>query len=133
MKRPTKYLCWATSLGFAVTAILLSLFTPTRMALAQQPGNTATAPAGNVENGRQAFKKFGCFSCHGYSGEGGAGARLAQNPITFPAFRQYVRRPSRTMPPFGTQISDAELADIYAFIKSIPPSPPPKSIPLLNE
>jgi hypothetical protein len=37
------------------------------------------------------------------------------------------------MPPFGSQVTPAELADIYAFLKSIPPSPDPKSIPLLNE
>jgi hypothetical protein len=35
------------------------------------------------------------------------------------------------MPPFGTQVPDQELADIYAFLKSIPASPDPKSIPLL--
>ncbi len=45
---------------------------------------------------------------------------------------QYVRRPKRTMPPFGTQVSDQELVDMYTFIKSIPPSPDPKSIPLLT-
>jgi len=89
------------------------------------------APAGNVENGRKAFIQHGCFSCHGFSGEGGAGPRLAQNPVPFQAFVQYVRRPKLTMPPFGTQVPDQELADIYAFLKSIPPSPDPKSIPLL--
>ena len=93
----------------------------------------AAAPAGNIESGRKAFLQHGCFSCHGYSGEGGPGARLAQDPIPFQGFVQYVRRPRRTMPPFASEVvSDRELADIYAYIKSIPASPDPKNIPLLN-
>ena len=91
------------------------------------------APQGNVEKGRETFKAHGCISCHGFSGWGGAGARLAQNPITFQTFVNYVRKPKGSMPAFGSQVTAAELADIYAFLKSIPPSPDPKTIPLLNE
>jgi hypothetical protein len=38
------------------------------------------------------------------------------------------------MPPFRTerQITDAALAEIYAFLKSVPSPPDPKTIPLLN-
>lgn len=99
----------------------------------QQAGRAEAAPAGNIEKGKNHFKTHGCVSCHGYSGQGGAGARLAQNPLTFQAFANYVRRPKGSMPPFGNQVTEAELADIYAFLKSVPPSPDPKSIPLLNE
>ena len=112
---------------------LLSVWPTVVTAQSQKPAAQAGAvPAGNVENGRKAFVQHGCFSCHGYSGEGGPGARLAQNPITYQAFAEYVRHPKRTMPPFGTQVSDQELADMYAYIKSIPPSPNAKDIPLLN-
>ena len=99
----------------------------------QQPRRTQAAPAGNIENGKKQFKTHGCANCHSYSGQGGAGARLAQNPITFQAFVNYVRRPKGSMPPFGNQVTEAELTDIYAFLKSVPPSPDPKSIPLLNQ
>ena len=100
----------------------------------QKPAaQSGAAPAGNIENGRKAFIQHGCFSCHGYSGEGGPGARLAQDPIPLQGFVQYVRRPRRTMPPFGSDVvTDKELTDIYAYIKSIPASPDPKNIPLLN-
>jgi mono/diheme cytochrome c family protein len=112
--------------------ILLSLAVTTVGAQSQKSGaQGGTAPAGNVENGRKAFIQHGCFSCHGFSGEGGAGPRLAQNSIPFQAFAQYIRRPKLTMPPFGNQVLDQELADIYAFLKSIPASPNPKNIPLL--
>ena len=115
-------------------AALLGLCSTAALGQAQKPAaQSAAAPAGNIDSGRKAFIQHGCFSCHGFSGEGGPGARLAQNPIPLQGFVQYVRRPKRTMPPFGSDVvSDKELADIYAFIKSIPPSPEPKNIPLLN-
>ena len=123
---------------FVVTLAALGLVTFLSLATAfPQSQKTAapvdkTANAANVANGRQAFLKHGCFSCHGYSGEGGRGARLVQNPIPLDVFAQYVREPKRNMPPFGTQVSEQELADMYAFLKSIPPSPNAKSIPLLT-
>jgi len=50
------------------------------------------------------------------------------------AFTGYVRKPARRMPPYRTerQIPDTALAEIYAFLKSLPPPPDPKSIPLLR-
>ncbi len=118
----------------SAVAILLSLAIPALLVPAQKPAAPAgAAPAGNVENGKQSFIQHGCFSCHGYSGHGGTGPRLAQNPITFQSFRQYVRRPKRAMPPYGTLVTDSEMADIYAFLKTIPPSPDPKSITLLKD
>jgi len=125
--------------GFSIPLVVLGLVAPSSLGIAvvfaqnQKPASQAgAAPAGNVENGKKAFIQHGCFSCHGFWAEGGPGARLAQNPIPFPAFVRYVRRPKRSMPPYGTQVSDQEFADIYAFIKSIPPSPDAKSIPLLT-
>jgi mono/diheme cytochrome c family protein len=41
--------------------------------------------------------------------------------------------PSGSMPPFRAKVmSDQELADVYAYIKSIPEPKPAKDIPLLN-
>jgi mono/diheme cytochrome c family protein len=129
----SRFLTWGLVPSAISAAALLSLCLIPLSAQSQKPAPPAAAtPAGNVQNGRKAFIQHGCFSCHGYSGEGGPGARLAQNPIPFPAFAEYVRRPKRSMPPFATQVTDQELADMYAFIKSIPPSPNAKDIPLLN-
>ena len=102
------------------------------------------APAGNAENGKAVFLKAKCFSCHGTVGQGGPGGRLAPKPVTFPAFRTFVRQgkvnsPATNrnwagMPPFSTKfISDAELADIYAYLTSIPEPPATASIPLLSQ
>ena len=44
----------------------------------------------------------------------------------------YVHNP-RQMPPYTAKVlSDAQLADLFAYIKSLPESPPAKDIPLLS-
>jgi mono/diheme cytochrome c family protein len=99
------------------------------LAVAQSP------QAGNAENGKRLFVKFGCYTCHGYQGQGGtAGAKLAPKPIATAALIAYVRHPSGTMPPFTAKVAtDAELTDIHAFLSSVPAPPPAKDIPLLNQ
>jgi ubiquinol-cytochrome c reductase cytochrome c subunit len=98
--------------------------------LAQAP---TPAPAGNAMNGAKIFVSYGCYQCHGYAGQGGAGARLAPKPIAFAAFTKYVRKPTQQMPPYTAKVvSDQELADIYAFLLTIPSPPDPNSIPLMK-
>ena len=134
MKRSSRYLKSASRPILLMFLALLSVTVAARQAQAQRPAAPGgNAPAGNAENGKKAYTRHSCFSCHGYSGDGGTGPRLAQNPIAFPAFRQYVRRPKRYMPPYGTLVTDQEMADIFAFLKTMPPSPDAKSIPLLKD
>ena len=116
-----------------VTVLLLLAVAAAAAQARQSASKTNAAPAGNIEKGKENFKKFGCSACHGYTAQGGTGPRLAQNPITYPAFLRYVSRPKRSMPPYGDQLKESELAAIFAFIKSVPPSPAPKNIPMLNE
>jgi mono/diheme cytochrome c family protein len=93
----------------------------------------AAAPAGNADNGKKLWNSVGCYQCHGYSGQGGVGARLAPNPMAFTALVKYVRNPKGEMPPYTSKVlSEAQLGDIYAYLKSIPKAPDPSSIPLLN-
>ena len=121
----------------AMAAVVLILSPPAARAQAQQKASppAEAAPAGNVENGKTIFQKYGCYYCHGYGAQGTSVApRLLSNPITFSAFVRYIRQPTRQMPPFTAKVvSDKELADIYAFIHSLPKPPDAKSIPLLNE
>ena len=140
MNRLSVYDWWAALSGAAGTTLLIFAISAAKVQ-AQQPAPARgdIAPAGNVAKGKQAFKQFGCYACHGFSGHGGlspaqrAGPRVATNPRPFPAFVSYVRQPAGRMPAYGNQITDAELADIYAFLKSVPPSPDPKNISLLND
>jgi mono/diheme cytochrome c family protein len=107
---------------------VLILLTMT-VALIAQP----KAPAGDTQNGKKIFSSYGCYQCHSYDGHGGAGARLAPNPPAFAVFSRYVRQPTGEMPPYTSKVvTDKELGDIYAFLQTIPASPPAKSIPLLN-
>jgi ubiquinol-cytochrome c reductase cytochrome c subunit len=95
----------------------------------------AQTPAGNQVTGKTLFSKYGCYQCHGTVGQGtNAGPRLAPKPITLPALTAYVRAPKGQMPPYTSKVvSDAELADIRAYLASIPEPPPANSIPLLNQ
>ena len=105
------------------------------VATAQNQQSSPNAqPTGNVENGKRSFAFYGCSSCHGYSGHGGVGPRLATTSLSMAALMKYVRQPSGVMPRYATesQITDATIADIYAFLKSVPPPPDPKTIPLLQ-
>jgi len=90
---------------------------------------------GNVENGKQLFLRNGCYQCHGTVGQGGlAGARLAQTKLTLEYFTKYVRNPAPgNMPPYRIKVmSDQELADVFAYVQSVPPPVPAADIPILK-
>jgi mono/diheme cytochrome c family protein len=81
------------------------------------------APAGNVEKGRLGFVRVGCAQCHGREAQGSptTGPRLGPSALPYAAFARYVRAPRLQMPPYTEKIlSDAELADLYAFVQSRP-------------
>ena len=92
------------------------------------------APQGNAANGRKLFVSFGCYQCHGYEAQGGsAGPRLAPRPIAYAQLMKYVRHPTGEMPPFTEKtVKDAELTDIYAFLRGQPAPPDLDKIPLLK-
>ena len=99
-----------------------------------QQQNT-NVPAGNATNGRKLFVSFGCYECHGYEAQGSTatGPRLAPRPIPYAQFMKYVRHPTNEMPPFTEKtVKDAELTDIYAFLRSQPAPPDLDKIPLLK-
>lgn len=96
---------------------------------------TQTAPSGNAENGKKLFVRDGCYECHGYVGQGTKdGARIGPPPLNLQALIRYVRRPAGAMPAFTEKVlSDGDLTDIYAYLRSVPPPKAIKDIPLLDE
>ena len=103
---------------------------------AAQPTVEPTAPAGNVDSGKKLFVSAGCALCHNGEGQGGGpGPRLAPNPnmLAFKVFVQRARVPLNSMPPYTTKVlSDQQLADIYAFLQTVPKPPDVSTIPLLR-
>ena len=105
------------------------------IASAEFAGAQQAPKPGNVENGKRLFTAYACYQCHGYQGQGGnAGARLAPKPLPLAAMIAYVRKPSGVMPPVTAKVvSDAEIADIRAYLETIPAPPDVKTIKLLNQ
>ncbi|HXX25948.1 MAG TPA: cytochrome c [Pseudolabrys sp.] len=93
--------------------------------------------AASAEHGKAAFIRHGCWECHGTMGQGSiatsGGKRLAPDPLPWGTFADFVRSTNGAMPPFSDKIlSDGDLADIYAYLQSIPKPPDIASIPLLK-
>jgi len=108
-----------------ITAALLFSLAPPIM---------ADTPTGNPVEGQRLFMTYGCYQCHGTTGAGGvAGPKLAPDPLPLEGIRAKLRTPSGRMPVYTPKvISDAEIADIVAYLHSIPPGLPARDIPLLN-
>ena len=93
------------------------------------------APAGNAKNGKSVYTSAGCYECHGREAQGGVGTgpKLGPDPMPFGAFVFQVRTPRDQMPPYTAKVlSDAQLADIYAFVQSQPQPPKADSLPQLK-
>jgi len=95
----------------------------------------AVPPEGNAQNGAKIFVAYGCFECHGRMAQGAAatGPRLGPHPISIAGMMKELRHPNE-MPPYSEKtVTDAEIADIHAFLASLPDPPKPDSIPLLSK
>ncbi len=96
---------------------------------------STTAGAASAEHGKSLFIQKGCWECHGTQGQGAVtGPRLAPNPIPLEAIGNFIRNSTGPMPPYRKEIlSDADLGDIYAYLRSIPNPSAVKDVPLLNQ
>ena len=102
--------------------------------LAVLGASQAALAAGSAEKGKTAYVQHGCWQCHGFAGQGGiTGPKLAPDPMPLEALSAFVRNTRGAMPPYPRAIlSDADLADIHAYLQSLPKARDYKSIPLLN-
>ena len=100
---------------------------------ADKPSAADKTPAGNVERGKKLFVDYGCWECHGRAAQGGVGPRLGPHPLPLNAIISYIRQPTAEMPPYTAKvISDTEIADIYAFLQTLPDPPKLDGIPQLK-
>ena len=117
----------------ARSAIVLTVVSLASLACVQ----AQDAPNGDAGKGKQLWLADGCSYCHGTVGQGGggrsAGLRIAHQPLPFEAFLNQVRRPADEMPVYVESVlSHQDVADIFAYIRSLPPPPDLKSIRILN-
>lgn len=90
---------------------------------------------GKCRQGKRVYVKYGCYECHGREAQGSpaTGPRLGPDPFPYEAFSHYVRSPAGAMPPYTKKVvSDQDLADICAFLESLPHPPAANTIPLLK-
>jgi len=117
----------------AVTALAVAAMSTATLAAAQ----AQDVPHGDAANGKRLYLADGCFTCHGRVGQGGAyntpAPILAHTAMPFDGFKGQVRNPVNDMPAYPAAImSDKDIADIYAFVESLPGPRAPKDFPILN-
>ena len=103
-------------LFFGVSA---AAFTLAKLSLAE-PGVPRTT-AGGVKLGDpyrgQVVYAQDCAGCHGESGEGGVGPRLAGAAITLAAAKAQIERPVGTMPP--NLVQGRQLDNVLAYLAQV--------------
>ena len=112
--------------------VALGLLVAVAPSPAQQ--NAGTAPVGNAERGRQLFSDtYNCYACHGFDAQSGE-RRLV--PMNYPieGFITFVQHSPLPQMPSFPDASAQTLADIWAYLKTIPvDAPAVNDLPLLRD
>ncbi len=104
------------------------------MALGLSGAAASAQQSGDPKKGQGIYVDDGCYQCHGYAGQGATmtGPRLSRTALPFDAFLNQLRQPASEMAPYEKAVlSDADAADIYAYLKAMPAPPDPKTLQLL--
>ncbi len=108
-----------------------SLFSATLVGVALSAGGHGVAraqdaPLGDAAEGKRLYLATGCFTCHGRSGQGGA--------MKFDGFMGQLRQPINEMPAYSEIVmSDKQIADIYAFVQTLPGPLPTKDMAIFKD
>jgi mono/diheme cytochrome c family protein len=132
-----KYILVATTVALSWVVVNGTAAQAPAPALPQtQPSTQSSpqAPTGDAKRGKELFEKtYRCYACHGFDGQTGS-PRLVPMARTQEAFIAYVRKPSTQGMPKFPAVPEKDLADVYAYVRSIPAAAPPlDSIPLLKD
>jgi ubiquinol-cytochrome c reductase cytochrome c subunit len=93
------------------------------------------APKGDPKTGLTNYEKYGCYSCHGIVGQGTLrdGPRINAAAIGYGAVLTQLRNPRYEMPAYtAVQIPDSGVADIFAYLTTLPKAPDPKTLKQLQ-
>ena len=111
------------SVALSSSILAAALCASTAAIAAQAP------PPGDAERGKAAYLRVGCYTCHGFEGQGVPGRKLAPNPLAYPAFSNFVRTSTGEMPTFTPKVlPEQDLADIHAYLRSKPAAPNPSTV-----
>jgi len=112
--------------GFAIVGAMIA-------ASAVNGQSSGTQPAAlNPERGAKLYRDVGCYQCHGLAAHGGVGPKLGPNPLPAKVIAAYIRNPGGVMPPYAQSVlSDQDVADITAWLQTLPESPPADAIEIL--
>ena len=96
------------------------------------------APSGDPAEGKRLYLVTGCFTCHGRSGQGGAmngpAPILAKTAMPFDGFKGQLRQPISDMPAYSEIVmSDRQIADIYAFLQTLPGPRPTNDMAIFKD
>jgi mono/diheme cytochrome c family protein len=132
-----KYILVATAVALSLVVVNgTAAQTPAPAAPQTQPSTQSSpqAPTGDAKRGKELFEKtYRCYACHGFDSQTGS-PRLVPMARTQEAFIAYVRKPSTQGMPKFPAVPEQDLADVYAYVRSIPAAAPPlDSIPLLKD
>ena len=102
------------------------------------PALAQDAAKGDMAAGKKVYLADGCYECHGRVGQGGAMngpvPSLAKTKLPYAAFVAQLRNPSNDMPPYPVGLlSDQQVADIFAFLQSLPGPRPVSDLTILND
>jgi mono/diheme cytochrome c family protein len=97
------------------------------------PQGSSSLSTGDATRGKTLYEStFACYACHGFDGQSGS-PRLIPMQRSETAFIAFLRKPPREAMPRFADVPARDLADVYAYIRSIPAAAPPlDSIPLLK-
>ena len=95
-------------------------------------------PTGDAARGKQTYLNVDCYACHGRVGEGGnfmyPAPPLAGLDMPAEALQDFLRAAPNDMPSYApTILTNDDIANIAAFLRSLPGRRDPKDFPLLNQ
>lgn len=116
--------------SWSVPAAVGALLGPIVLFAQQAP----TGLVGNAERGKPLFSDtYNCYACHGFDAQTGE-RRLVPMNYTQEGFIIFVQNSPLPNMPAYPDASAQQLADIYAYIRTIPPDAPAiADVPLLRD
>ena len=116
----------------ATTAVFV-IALATAVVAQNQPAAQLAPATGNAQRGKTLFEtSLRCYACHGFDGQTGS-PRLVPMARAEDVFLAYVRKPATQGMPSFVAIPEADLRDVYAYIRSIPQAAPnADSVPILK-